>query len=331
MNLVEKTEPSHNGACPKCHYVRLAKEDAPQWQCPKCGVAYHKVKEAASVPNKLASIPKKPIEEVFDADQELIYEVVEPRFGGKYRKYILVAVLVVPLAWYAWSRANDKQKLERQEAMQRFQQIDQFKQHYNSEDPNLLLAETAFDRGGIDKAVQVFEKFAEQGNPRAMMWLWRVYDRGQGAVKDVTTSNRWLEQAVYSGYALAYVQRGLLSETGASGYGKDLRLAHDYYRKAAAKNNSAGLLSLAHFYNEGIGVTQDFGKTYTLLKMAKLAMEKESQEPSNPFAPHGIRGFDANTTSYLLEDKLTPVMKQLALSDANEWFADPKQFLKETE
>lgn len=29
--------------CPKCSYVRLATDQAPDWQCPACGVAYHKV------------------------------------------------------------------------------------------------------------------------------------------------------------------------------------------------------------------------------------------------------------------------------------------------
>ncbi len=28
--------------CPKCSYVRLATDDAPDWQCPSCGIAYHK-------------------------------------------------------------------------------------------------------------------------------------------------------------------------------------------------------------------------------------------------------------------------------------------------
>ncbi len=28
--------------CPKCGYARSASETAPQWQCPACGIAYHK-------------------------------------------------------------------------------------------------------------------------------------------------------------------------------------------------------------------------------------------------------------------------------------------------
>jgi hypothetical protein len=31
-------------ACPKCNYVRTATDEAPEWQCPSCGVAYLKVR-----------------------------------------------------------------------------------------------------------------------------------------------------------------------------------------------------------------------------------------------------------------------------------------------
>jgi len=35
-------------ACPKCGYKRTATESAPDWQCPKCGVAYAKATAAAT-------------------------------------------------------------------------------------------------------------------------------------------------------------------------------------------------------------------------------------------------------------------------------------------
>lgn len=32
-------------ACPKCAYVRQSSDDAPAWQCPKCGIAYARYRE----------------------------------------------------------------------------------------------------------------------------------------------------------------------------------------------------------------------------------------------------------------------------------------------
>lgn len=42
--------------CPKCQYVRRAVEGTPDWQCPKCGIAYHKFKP----PQKPASEKRVP-------------------------------------------------------------------------------------------------------------------------------------------------------------------------------------------------------------------------------------------------------------------------------
>ncbi len=36
--------------CPKCSHVRAASESAPDWQCPKCGIAYMKFVESQSAP-----------------------------------------------------------------------------------------------------------------------------------------------------------------------------------------------------------------------------------------------------------------------------------------
>lgn len=36
--------------CPKCHYVRQPGDTAPEWQCPSCGIAYHKFSAKMSTP-----------------------------------------------------------------------------------------------------------------------------------------------------------------------------------------------------------------------------------------------------------------------------------------
>ena len=44
--------------CPKCRYVRTPEETAPDWQCPKCGVAYNKVmNEGDAPPPRRAAAP----------------------------------------------------------------------------------------------------------------------------------------------------------------------------------------------------------------------------------------------------------------------------------
>lgn len=36
--------------CPKCGHVRVAADNIPDWQCPKCGIAYAKFQQAQSAP-----------------------------------------------------------------------------------------------------------------------------------------------------------------------------------------------------------------------------------------------------------------------------------------
>jgi uncharacterized Tic20 family protein len=37
--------------CPKCRHVRTAADSGPDWQCPKCGIAYAKFVQAQSAPS----------------------------------------------------------------------------------------------------------------------------------------------------------------------------------------------------------------------------------------------------------------------------------------
>ena len=43
--------------CPKCRHVRTATDMAPAWQCPACGIAYHKYQSWLERPRKIATPP----------------------------------------------------------------------------------------------------------------------------------------------------------------------------------------------------------------------------------------------------------------------------------
>ena len=46
--------------CPKCRHVRTAADAGPDWQCPKCGIAYAKFVQAQSAPATGAGQPAVP-------------------------------------------------------------------------------------------------------------------------------------------------------------------------------------------------------------------------------------------------------------------------------
>lgn len=58
--------------CPKCNYLRSDFEDVPEWQCPQCGIAYHKYKasEKSAEPELKPAATVKPAPELTIADKE---------------------------------------------------------------------------------------------------------------------------------------------------------------------------------------------------------------------------------------------------------------------
>jgi hypothetical protein len=49
--------------CPRCAYVRAATDTAPDWQCPKCGVAYVKVLQPQAATGAVAPVGRASIDE----------------------------------------------------------------------------------------------------------------------------------------------------------------------------------------------------------------------------------------------------------------------------
>lgn len=81
--------------CPKCQYKRQVSDDAPDWQCPKCGVAYAKAQFVAEPPSVKTTVD------------------VENNYGksGKWHTFfttlVLLSVLLFVLSWWQKSKLPD--------------------------------------------------------------------------------------------------------------------------------------------------------------------------------------------------------------------------------
>ncbi|PWK52899.1 hypothetical protein [Pleionea mediterranea] len=53
-----------NNICPKCKYQRSATDTAPEWQCPKCGIAYSKFQTRVYTKQQIKEANKKWIAKV---------------------------------------------------------------------------------------------------------------------------------------------------------------------------------------------------------------------------------------------------------------------------
>lgn len=84
--------------CPKCQYQRQASDHAPEWQCPKCGVAYAKAQATANNNQSAASTPT--------------FTTAKPGVNFKQIRilFLLIALLVIAVdSWLTIVRSTDWQ------------------------------------------------------------------------------------------------------------------------------------------------------------------------------------------------------------------------------
>ena len=274
--------------CPKCQYQRQASDTAPDWQCPKCGVAYNKV---AASPNQARV-----------RDREDIVRVVEP---GSSRKTVVVACLLVALAGFGlWKTLRPHSSPVETAATSRFD-----------------AARKAFQADNFQEATKEFTALAEAGDAKAQYYLGRIYalDWSQSSLngKDVRQpSDRkksvyWYTKAGEQGEMLAQLELGKLyasnlaggtdpdgesakwyrlaadqGDPGAQytigscyergrGVAKDLTQAQQWYRGAAEQGHAGGMYGLGMLYVTGKGVTESRLTAYKLIHLAAARYERD--------------------------------------------------------
>jgi TPR repeat protein/membrane protease YdiL (CAAX protease family) len=122
----------------------------------------------------------------------------------------------------------------------------------------------------LSKAVQWYQKAADQGYARAQADLGNLYEKGLGVPKDLAVAVSWYRKAADQGYARAQANLGYLYENGL-GIPKDLVAAVDWYQKAANQGSAVAETNLGYLYEKGMGVSQD-------LKMAASWYRKAADQ-----------------------------------------------------
>jgi len=130
--------------------------------------------------------------------------------------------------------------------------------------PTLLHAEDALDlynKGYFAKAVTIWQKEAEQGQPQAQFNLSRAYLTGKGIDKDLDQAQQWLEKAATGNYPPALHNQALqfLEEQKISPALKRLE-------KAASQNFPASLYSLGKMHQAGLTGPENPEKAFSLIK-----------------------------------------------------------------
>ncbi len=106
------------------------------------------------------------------------------------------------------------------------------------------------------KAVEWFQKAADQGYAVAQFNMGMGYANGRGVDKDERKAVEWFQKAADQGYAAAQNNLGWMYGNGI-GVDKDEQKAVEYYQKAADQGDATAQVNLGGMYANGRGVDKD--------------------------------------------------------------------------
>lgn len=110
-----------------------------------------------------------------------------------------------------------------------------------------------------ERARQLYEKAATDGEAGSMNNLGILFLNGQGVAKDLAEARDWYQRAAAAGSAAAMANLGRLY-AGGIGVAKDYTEALAWYRKSVAADNAVGMTGLGYLYEVGTGVPEDINE-----------------------------------------------------------------------
>lgn len=111
---------------------------------------------------------------------------------------------------------------------------------------------------------------AEEGDVKAMYNLGKLYERGRGVGKNLSTAVKWYVQAADAGQTYAQSRLGIMYFEG-RGVPRNFDKALKLLRAAAKENIPNAQFQLANMYELGTGVEQDINKAIFWYKKADEA------------------------------------------------------------
>lgn len=118
------------------------------------------------------------------------------------------------------------------------------------------------------KAIEWYQKAADQGYAQAQCSLGVMYANGEGVSKDYQKAAEWHQKAAEQGLAEAQFNLGLMYANG-DGFLKDYQKAAEWYQKAAEQGDTRAQFNLGLMYAYGDGVSKDYKQAYTYLLLVK--------------------------------------------------------------
>ena len=218
--------------CPKCSYVRRPTDAAPAWQCPRCGVAYDKALGSAA----LASRARERAELELRAER-----AKRPAGVWPWLFLLLAAGSLATWGYTRWRAAHPTaaQRAAMAQADARLAEISSARKDLELA-ADLKTAQEHLRMARPKQGMEILQRRASEGHPRAMTALAVAYQGYGHAPVDLALSRQWMQRAAEEGSLSAYVHLGYASETG-RGVPGNAEEAANLYRKAARQGDASGL------------------------------------------------------------------------------------------
>lgn len=128
----------------------------------------------------------------------------------------------------------------------------------------------AFVAGDYEKALDIWQPLAEDGDARAQFNVGLLYDEGLGVEKDPQQARQWWSKAAEQGLLAAGYNLALLElEQAASEDGEgDLETALAHLRQTAEAGHLPARYTLGKVYQYGIGVEEDREAAFENIRLA---------------------------------------------------------------
>ena len=125
----------------------------------------------------------------------------------------------------------------------------------------------AFRSGDYTEAAQAWQPLATAGHTKAQNNIAYLYSRGLGVKQDLKLAFEWYTRAAEQEYAIAQYNLALLYLWG-KGVARSKKMASVWLRRAAANGHSRAQVRLAEHYANGTGVSKDISLGYAWLVIA---------------------------------------------------------------
>ena len=125
----------------------------------------------------------------------------------------------------------------------------------------------AYKAGDYKTAIREFRALAEQGLPKAQVFLGLMFTTGEGVSRDYAEAVRWYRRAAKQGNARAEMLLGAMYDEG-NGVSRDYAEAVHWYRLAAEQGNGKAQFNLGRMYYFGDGVPRDDVEAYMWISLA---------------------------------------------------------------